>query len=58
MTDQMPRSAPSSGGEIAPDYETPRLTPVGNLRDLLAGSTGTGCDIHQEPNGSDTHANC
>jgi hypothetical protein len=31
------------GSAIGP-YEAPRLTPIGNLRDLLAGDGGTSCD--------------
>jgi hypothetical protein len=33
-------------GEIAPDkrYEPPKLTHIGNARDLLAGATGTVAD--------------
>jgi hypothetical protein len=31
-------------GDGAGTYEAPRLTPLGNARDLLAGSTGTKFD--------------
>jgi len=29
---------------VSPSYEPPRLTPIGNLHDLLAGDGGTSCD--------------
>lgn len=33
----------SESGVVAP-YEPPKLVPVGNLHDLLAGATGPLCD--------------
>jgi hypothetical protein len=30
-------------------YEAPQLTPIGNLRDLLATGTGSGCDEAETP---------
>jgi hypothetical protein len=64
MTDKMPDNDLTSGGSKALGgneplaYEPPRLVPVGNLHDLLAGSTGTGCDTQGEPAGSDSHLTC
>ena len=38
----------------APKYEAPRLTPIGNLRDVLAATTGSACDGTNNPaTGSD-----
>jgi hypothetical protein len=30
-------------------YEAPELTPIGNLRDLLATGTGSQCDESEQP---------
>ena len=43
MTDREPiLECQNSGADDS--YETPRVTPVGNLNDLLLGTTGPDCD--------------
>ena len=45
MSDELKNSRP--GGEVIP-YEPPTLTPLGNVRDLLAGNFGTQPDADPE----------
>jgi len=40
-------------GNARPTYEPPRLTPIGNLRDLLAGPGSLPCDGGAIQNGPD-----
>lgn len=35
-------------------YEAPQLTPIGNLKDLLAATTGSTCDAIEQTPGSGT----
>jgi hypothetical protein len=44
----------SSQSGVVPSYERPRLVPMGNLRDLLAGAAQSGCDAGSETLGSMT----
>jgi hypothetical protein len=39
-----PQRTPDTDHEVAVPYESPRLTRVGTLRDLLAGATGRNDD--------------
>jgi hypothetical protein len=45
--------------EAVPSYEEPRLTPLGNLRDLVAASGGSACDVAQPtPGGGHIAGDC
>ncbi len=43
-TERMTQGTTEGAGEGVCEYEAPRLIPMGNLRDLLAGDGGTSCD--------------
>lgn len=47
MTDEGAPIPGSAGGPTRPTYEKPRLTHLGNARELLAGASGTVADVPQ-----------
>jgi len=48
-TKQAKDELPKRAGEGSEQYEPPRLTHVGNARDLLAGAAGTQPDVPPSP---------
>ena len=59
-TERPTKGTTEPGEDVIGRYEAPRLTAIGNLRDLLAGDGGTSCDgvTQQTTNGHDDISMC